>query len=87
MPVSYGMHPILNIEHLEKYQESPSEFGEQPKLTLNRLSFDELPKYEVDWICVIYQLQAWGGYLGDKAEFEECSRSLAWLGKNQSTLK
>lgn len=27
MPASYWMHPVLNIEHLEKYQESPSEFG------------------------------------------------------------
>lgn len=50
MPASYGMHPVLNIEHLEKYQESPSEFGERPKLTPNRLSFDELPEYEVDQI-------------------------------------
>ena len=50
MPASYGMHPVLNIEHLEKYQESPSEFGERPKLTPKRLSFNELPEYEVDQI-------------------------------------
>lgn len=50
MPALYGMHPVLNIEHLEKYQESPSEFGEWPKLTPNRLSFNELPEYEVDQI-------------------------------------
>ena len=30
MPASYGMHPVLNIEHLEKYQEPPKEFGERP---------------------------------------------------------
>ena len=28
MPTSYGIHPVLNIAHLEKYQTSPSEFGE-----------------------------------------------------------
>jgi len=27
IPESYGIHPILNIAHLEKYQPSPSEFG------------------------------------------------------------
>ena len=50
MPGSYGMHPVLNIEHLERYQESPSEFGNQPQLKTNRLSFDALPEYEVDKI-------------------------------------
>lgn len=50
MPASYGMHPVLNIEHLEKYQESPGEFGERPQLKTGRLSFDALPEYEVDRI-------------------------------------
>ena len=50
MPGSYGMHPVLNIEHLEKYQESPVEFGERPTLKTNRLDFDALPEYEVDRI-------------------------------------
>ena len=27
MPESYRIHPILDIEHLEKYQPSPAEFG------------------------------------------------------------
>ena len=48
MPGSYGMHPVINIEHLEKYQESPSKFGDCPQLKTNRLSFDALPEYEVD---------------------------------------
>ena len=30
MPALYGMHPVLNIEHLERYQESPSEFRDHP---------------------------------------------------------
>ena len=50
MPASYGMHPVLNIQHLEKYQESPSEFGERPQLEKNRADFDALPEYEVDRI-------------------------------------
>ena len=50
MPASYGMHPVLNIEHLERYQESPKEFGDRPKIEPNRLSFDALPEYEVDRI-------------------------------------
>ena len=50
MPASYGMHPVLNIEHLEKYQESPKEFGERPHARISRPSFDVLPEYEVDRI-------------------------------------
>ena len=50
MPASYGMHPVLNIQHLEKYQESPSEFGERLQLKMNRENFDALPEYEVDRI-------------------------------------
>ena len=50
MPGSYGMHPVLNIEHLEKYQESPSKFGNRPQLKTNRVGFDALPEYEVDKI-------------------------------------
>jgi len=26
MPASYGMHPVLNIAHLEQYTQSPQEF-------------------------------------------------------------
>ena len=50
MPASYSMHPVLNIEHLEKYQESPDEFGEHPQLKSNRSDFDVLPEYKVDRI-------------------------------------
>lgn len=35
MPASYGIHPVLNIAHLEKYQKSPPEFGEWPTKELN----------------------------------------------------
>ena len=50
MPASYGMHPVLNIEHLEKYRESPEEFRDRPQLKSNRSDFDALPEYEVDRI-------------------------------------
>ena len=50
MPESYGIHPVLNIAHLERYQPSPAEFGNQPTKSLNRADFDELPEYEVEMI-------------------------------------
>ena len=28
LPDSYPMHPVINIEHLKKYRESPSEFSD-----------------------------------------------------------
>lgn len=28
MPASYSIHPVINIEHPEKYQDSPIEFGD-----------------------------------------------------------
>ena len=50
MPESYGIHPMLNIAHLEKYQPSPAEFGNQPTKSLNRADFDKLLEYEVEMI-------------------------------------
>ena len=50
MPGSYGIHPILNIAHLEKYQSSPAEFGEHPIKNLNWKDFNKLPEYEVESI-------------------------------------
>jgi hypothetical protein len=50
MPSSYGIHPILNIAHLEKYQSSPAEFGERPIKNLNWEDFNKLPEYEVESI-------------------------------------
>ena len=50
MPQSYGIHPILNIAHLERYQPSPAEFGNRPTKSLNRADFDELPEYKVEMI-------------------------------------
>jgi len=50
MPASYGIHPIINIAHLEKYQPSPTEFGNRPTKNLNREDFEALPEYKVDKI-------------------------------------
>ena len=50
MPESYGIHPMLNIAHLEKYQPSPAKFDNQPTKSLNRADFNKLPEYEVEMI-------------------------------------
>jgi len=38
------------LAHLEKYQPSPTEFGNHPTKNLNREDFEVLPEYEVDKI-------------------------------------
>ena len=48
--LSYGIHPILNIAHLERYQPSPAKFGNRPTKSLNCADFDGLPEYEVEMI-------------------------------------
>ena len=50
MPASYGIYPVLNIAHLEKYQTSPPEFGERLQKSLNWEDFNDLPEYEVERI-------------------------------------
>ena len=50
MPASYGIHPILNIAHLEKYTTSDATFGSRPSKSLNRADFTSLPEYEVESI-------------------------------------
>ena len=50
MPQSYGIYPVLNIAHLEKYQPSPAKFGNRPIKSLNCADFDELPEYKVEMI-------------------------------------
>ena len=81
MPGSYGIHPILNIAHLEKYQSSPTEFGERPVKNLNREDFNELPEYEVERIIterkkkgrngrrIIQYLTRFKGYSADSDEW------------------
>ena len=40
--------PIFNIDHLRKYEESPTEFGERPVLPETRLKVAEQREYEVE---------------------------------------
>lgn len=50
LPTSYGIHPIINIAHLEPYRDSPTEFGDRPVKAMNRADFNELPEVEVERI-------------------------------------
>ena len=50
LPASYGLHPILNIAHLEEYKPSPDFLGNRPTKRLNRQDFNELPEFEVEAI-------------------------------------
>ena len=63
MPASYGIHPVLNIAHLEKYHTSPPppEFGVRPQNSLNREDFDNLPKYKVEKIVAKHWKKGWNG--------------------------
>jgi hypothetical protein len=86
MPASYGIHPVLNIAHLERYQASPPEFGDRPQKSLNREDFDELPEYEVDKIVAERRKKGRNGrrilqyltrFKGYSEEYDE------WLTGNQ----
>lgn len=50
LPLSYGIHPVLNISHLEKYVQSPPEYGIREAIPLQRPGFDEQTEVEVDKI-------------------------------------
>lgn len=50
LPASYGMHPVLNIAHLERYNKSPPEFGERPTIKTRHADFDEQKEWEVEKI-------------------------------------
>ena len=50
LPSSYGMHPILNVSHLEPYQRLNPKFGERPMKHLNRADFTDVPEFEVEHI-------------------------------------
>ena len=47
LPQPYGIHPIINIAHLEKYNPSPPELGTRLTKDLNRDDFDKLEEFEV----------------------------------------
>jgi hypothetical protein len=81
MPASYGIHPIINIAYLEKYQPSPAEFGNQPTKKLNHEYFEALPEYKINKIIterrkrrkngqkIIQYLTQFKGYTADSDEW------------------
>ena len=50
LPSNYPMHPVLNIEHLRRYQPSPEQFGERTQLPPTRDLLDADEEYEVEAI-------------------------------------
>lgn len=50
MPASYGMHPVINISHLEKYHKEKDSPDDRKMKNLNRKDFRDLPEFEVDEI-------------------------------------
>jgi hypothetical protein len=62
MPASYGIHPIINIAHPEKYQPSPAEFGNFPTKNLNHEDFEALPEYEVNKIITEQRKRSKNGW-------------------------
>jgi hypothetical protein len=61
MPASYGMHPVLNIAHFEKYKKSPPEFSNRPTKNLQREDFEDLPEFEVEEIIAKWQQKTRNG--------------------------
>ena len=61
MPASYGIYPVLNIAHLEKYQTSLPEFGEWPQKSLNQKDFNDLPEYKVERIIAEHRKKGRNG--------------------------
>jgi hypothetical protein len=49
LPASYGIHPVINIAHLESYNRDESNEN-HPKRHLNRKDFIENPEFEVKQI-------------------------------------
>lgn len=47
LPASYGIHPVLNIAHLEKYEQSPEELGPREMKHLHRANFTEVSEHIV----------------------------------------
>lgn len=86
MPDSYGINPVINIAHLERYQQSPEEFGSRSTKHLQRLDFAELPEFDIEGIVAERMRKGRGGrrlkeyrvrWTGYAPEFDE------WLSKRQ----
>ena len=86
LPASYGIHPILNIAHLERYEASPPELGDRPHKELNRADFNTMEEFEVERILKESTRKGRGGrrhaifltrFVGYGPEYDE------WLTANQ----
>lgn len=86
LPASYGIHPVINVAHLEAYQASPPELGERPRKRMNRADFHEMPEVEVERIVAQRWKRGKGGrrimmyrtrYVGTDADEDE------WLTRNE----
>src|SRR6185295_9148465 len=49
LPASYKIHPVINVEHLERYH-ADTKNPDREKKHISRDNFDELPEWEVDRI-------------------------------------
>src|ERR1700722_8923411 len=90
MPASYGINPVLNIAHLEKYEPSPAEFGNRPSKDLSRKDFKELPEFEVEEILAERRKKGRNGnriiqYLTRFKNYSEENNE--WLTLNQSSVE
>lgn len=80
LPSSYGIHPVLNSEHLEPYIQDATGL-ERPRKQLHREDFDKRPEYEVEAIVdeklvkrgkrsVPYYLIKWKGFSDEENTWE-----------------
>ena len=58
LPSSYGIHPVLNSQHLEPYVKDETGL-ERPKKQLHCGDFDKHPEYEVEAIFNEKSVKAW----------------------------
>lgn len=50
IPLSYKIHPVISVAHLEAYKVLPAEFGKRVQRPSMRQAFKELPEMEVERI-------------------------------------
>ena len=86
MPALYGIHPVLNTAHLERYTPSDVSFGPRPSKSLHRTDFTSLPEYKVEGIVSERWRRSKNGrrvqelltqFVGYDANFDE------WLTRHQ----
>ncbi len=86
MPASYGMHPVINIGHLEKYNRDSQGANDRENRNLNRSDFTELPEFEVESILAERMIKR--GRRRNQKQFRVRFKDYGpefdeWLTKNQ----